>query len=373
MSLAAVADVHAGNHALHGGPLDAGVNNRLKLVLRALRHALDGAHQRGCEDFVVLGDLFDVHRPSPQVVAAVGRTLLSFTGRVHLLRGNHDASTSAPGDDALAPLALLHNVSVYDQPSTFPIDGAPVLMVPHQVGPAHQWIESAIDQASLGNMQGGLLCVHLGLRDEHSGKGHDWAAQAEDAVDVSLLAELCAARGITQVLAGNWHTARDWTINGVHLRQVGALAPTGFDNPGLVEYGRVSLPHGDAFVVPGPRFLVSSIKELVLNAGVIRKEELAGCSIFVRVDCEASEVADTAEEAAQLAEDLGLAGWQVLPSKHEAKLRALASAAMARSAETFDDALGAFVTEKFKDKTEAHRARVLREVKGCLAKEGARG
>jgi len=284
-----VADVHVGNHAVMGGDRVRGINTRCRLVVETLQRAVDAAIQRGASDFVVLGDLFDSHRPTPQVVAAVMAVLSTFPGSVHVLRGNHDAASDEVLDDALAPLAFCPNVRVYSRPDCVESADGILLLVPYRPGPSADWLQRDVQVAfACRGMQplGGVplpicVAVHLGLRDAANTKANPWAALAEDAVDVSDLAVVCASVGAQMAVAGNWHGHFRWQLPGVEAVQVGALAPTGWDNPGLDGYGRVEFwppgPGRSGVEVAGPRFL-----NRIPSRGMVTAAP-SGCVLYARL------------------------------------------------------------------------------------------
>jgi len=65
-------------------------------------------------------------------------------------------------------------------------------------------------------------------------------------------------REISRAFCGHWHNHRLWDES--RIVQIGALCPTGWNNPGLSDYGRVLIYDDDAdavtyVTVPGPRFI----------------------------------------------------------------------------------------------------------------------
>jgi len=378
-AVASVSDVHVGNHAAAGGQVYAGLNQRCRDVVHALRRAVVAAEEAGAEHFVVNGDLFDTHRPSPQVIHAVGTVLSSFPNYVHLVRGNHDAASQALDDDALAPLGLIDNVEVWDEPGSAQVATWNLLFVPYQPGHAKLWLPGALDVALEGRLPNGdrsALFVHVGLRDEVSGGGHPWAREAEDAIDVDLLASMCASRGISRVFAGNWHHRRVFEFSGVRMEQVGTLAPTGWDNAGLGDaFGNVAILHGpggetSSVQVACPRFIQDTPERVALMAAQIRRRLDEGCPVHVRFIV--SEARGDTATAAQVAADLGLTSWRAVVDKQEVRLRALTAASLARSKETIEGSLEQYVATKLADRPPSRRAAVLARAKILVAGEGRR-
>lgn len=59
------------------------------------------------------------------------------------------------------------------------------------------------------------------------------------ALPVDTAFALCSEYNACAWLSGDWHSRKVWERGGVTVAQVGALCPTGFDNPGLTGYGSV--------------------------------------------------------------------------------------------------------------------------------------
>jgi hypothetical protein len=246
MRCAFVADVHCANHKAHGGPIVAGLNDRCRAILKVLGEAARVAAKEDAH-IVVLGDLFDTTRPEPQIIAAVHSNLagavLGTENRVGVLLGNHERCSAEEGDHALGPLDPVYEspkeIGVWDRPGAFCGEEEFVVMVPFQEGPAREWLRGAVEEAlSNGDGECVALALHLGLRDEQLCRENPWAAQADDAVDVKWLAELCHELKIPRVYAGNWHGWSEWEFewdDGFRciLTQVGALVPTGFCDGGF--------------------------------------------------------------------------------------------------------------------------------------------
>lgn len=375
------ADVHVGNPRAFGGPMVSGVNARGRHVLAALRAAVDDAVADGSDALVVLGDLFDSSRATPQLVAAVMEVLLAAAENgvpVHLLLGNHDQESTDAGDNALAPLAQMEGVTVHEEPRVIALRKSVELwMVPFQVGRASAWLPGALESLAAGGKPGTTiaLALHLGVID---GATLPYLRESPDAIDLGLLRELCARYGIGHVFCGNWHDRRVWEGAGVaKVVQVGALAPTGFNNPGFDGYGMVEHWRGDAsdgrVVAEGPRFatvrsraewdaIIRRVKGLPEPSGPVTWDDVASPDsapppdpleprsgalppTFVRWVVAGGR--DAHAEAAALAREeteLGaLAGAEVLPDVHAVEEAAHAAAAAARAVPTLRQAVVEYV------------------------------
>lgn len=269
MKTAIVADVHVGNHQVLGGSYFSGINRRCRLVLDTLHDAIGVALDEGCENFIVAGDLFDTVRPTPQIMAAVFDIFRDFDGYIYAVLGNHSFVSEADGDHALGPLGSLPRCGVCDSP--FCLDDY-IGMIPYRPGPAIDWLPSAFKEAfsqceSIKKSR--IVVTHLGLRDEEICKQRPWLQSVDDAVSVDFLASLCRDHNVSCVYAGNWHNERyfERTLPGkggkgtkaIEMIQIGALCPTGWNNPGLGGYGGLEIwepgKKRQRIEIPGPRFI----------------------------------------------------------------------------------------------------------------------
>jgi len=293
---------------------------------------------------LVNGDFFDVHDPSPQLISRVQDMLEWAIGhgtQVHLLLGNHDMHSTSAADNALAPLRKY--AKVYDEPRMFVIPGAiEVMMVPFQVGPASRWVQESMDFLNNHNPKiPRIMCVHAGIRDP---KTAAYLAGAADCVDVTELRQWCKATFVSHVFAGNWHDSKRWIDPGEpSVIQCGALCPTGWDNPGL-SYGRMYIYDTTSLtgtveevVIPGPRFIqVSDVDEAERFAEIAKKKNL---KMFVRL----VEDANVLAESGVPDRPDGLAGWEVVANAAATKAATADAAKAAKSKETLDEALVAFI------------------------------
>lgn len=350
---ACIADCHIGNHKRFGGSTTAGINRRCRSVLDTFEEALDLAVSKQCEALFVAGDLFDHRRPEPQVIAATQSLINAARAksgdrlRVVLVRGNHEAYSDEPGDHSLGPLAPV--AEVVDEPSLIRIGDAEVACVPYRTGSALLWLPEAV-----GKLFGPrkprkpkrVLILHLGISDE---KTAPWLKNAHDAIPVSALEDLCEKYRIGLVLAGNWHDRRSWKLckGKSEALQIGALVPTGFDNPGLEGYGGVAVVGLEGGLelnleeVAGPRFvkLTPKARDALLAAQKFEGE------VFVEMTAPAESLGGCTTELAGMVSAGALADAVVLPDAREIGAAARTAALAARSSETMYEALAAYVQE----------------------------
>jgi hypothetical protein len=340
-----IADVHLANHKRHGGQVVAGLNDRCRAVLATLTVAAAKARAARAP-LLVLGDLFDSARPEPQVIAAAQQALKGV--ECYCLTGNHEAVSTAPGDHSLAPLHGFDMIEVVEQSTVQTVQDVDVVFVPHRPGKASEWlragVEEAVDRARRGGYGLGrrpaVLAAHLGIRDSGT---PPWLRDSPGSVDVKELAGLCREHGIAAALAGDWHDRRCWVVDGIEIMQVGALAPTGFDNPGMDGYGTLASfdpakPSGgliDFEVLPGPRFIKLRAGDDVPPA--------RGCRLYVQVTAPPEHAAACEEHVRAAVESGEFAAAEVVPDSAAAETAAREAAQASRSEETLDGALSAFV------------------------------
>jgi hypothetical protein len=283
--IAFFADAHLGNHKRMGGPVACGMNQRCALAVEVLRRAAARARDVGVAAFVSCGDLFDTSRPPPQLIKAVLDILegLHASGVKNvLLVGNHERDSDALGDHALGPLDPY--AAVVEVPSVITVaPGVDVFCLPHRKARAGAWIEDELEQvadaAPGGRGRYRVLVMHAGIVDAHTRAFLRGAGTA----DVELLQRACAAVGIQRAFAGDHHNHRRWAMG--RITQLGALVPTGFDNPGLDGYGTLAVldcSTGDVAIehLPGPRFLTAGTWDL----GEVRRVKADTHALYVEVE-----------------------------------------------------------------------------------------
>jgi hypothetical protein len=338
--IAMVADCHLANHKKFGGEVRAGVNSRARLILDVLYCALDKAADIGADQFWVLGDLFDGVRPEPQLIGEVQRLFADSQfdrGHIVLLLGNHEQVSRLAGDNSLAPLApvatLCELVGAENGVRFFPY--AP-----------RDWkgtIEATMTLNKNHNPPVRLAVAHVGLIEPGTPfmfRDH------QDAVDVDWLGEILAEHGVKHFVAGHWHAYWNGVRSGTHLWQLGALCPTGWDNPGpgygkmlVVDTGGTEMTT-ELHELPGPRFInlrADDPGDLVLPAG------LTGCQVFVRIVVSAGSMPWALQWLEQEKVRGSVEDGEVLIDGQEAEQAAREAAGAARSSETLQQALDGYV------------------------------
>jgi hypothetical protein len=341
-TLAFVADLHVGDHRRWGVPSRghiAPMNSRAVAIVEILKEARRQAEKAGATDFFVLGDVFDTSAPTPQHVAEVQHALRSTTMTAHVLVGNHDQVSDQRGDHALISMDGWHNIRVYERPDVLYLDGWQVHLVPYRPGRADEYLLPALDElvSTADPLRAGeerVLCLHLGLRGEQTPK---WLSNSHDSIDAKAIPRDVYA----YTLAGNWH-GRAVVLKNVI--QVGALVPTGFDNPGLTGYGSLVLLDGGgpkAAELDGPRFVrAAGLGELKAALEAISARTTAW-KTYLSIRCTPDEKA----EARELCELYGHEDFEVLSDKEaaEAAARDAASATAYVSADGVQAAVTAYV------------------------------
>jgi hypothetical protein len=293
--IALIADLHIGNMKRNGGPVTAGLNARCQQAIDALAGAVAGAIARHAEALIVAGDVFHVADPDPQIITAVAKVLTTRRLHVFVLLGNHDQVSSAPGDNALGPLALAPNIEIVETPRVVSLSGKRLLLLPFQPGDARAWIPKAItgDYSDMPT----LLVTHTGIYDAEFPRH---LASAPDAAPLELFRELHARHGLQASTAGNWHSRRYWEPD---VLQIGALGPTGFGNPGFEGYGTLAFwAPADGFTweeIPGPRFAVATLATMEKVTAEAALATARGCSVYLQVAAAAPDLAAAQAAAAQ--------------------------------------------------------------------------
>lgn len=344
MPVGLIADCHIANHRRHGGPIKAGINRRCQHVLDALERAVNLAVQQGCEDLVILGDLFDTTNPPQQIVTEVQRILTVSDERrcrTHILLGNHDMVSTDAGDHALGPLEPVSHV--IDQPIAMYAEGCEMLLVPFQPGPAVEWLPQVLKDTCGGEQpkykpsNSASILLHLGIADDSTPV---YLKGSHDAVPNSLLVELCKEYGFKAVFAGNWHSHKILRKRPL-ICQVGAVCPTGWDNEGLDDVGTMVIWHGgtkiDVHQIPGPRFLK-------LRAGEQWDQAKAkDCNVYVQITADSKNTAAALDTLDSAKQDGLVVGGEVVPDTAEVREAARRAATVARSADTLDEALHVYI------------------------------
>lgn len=338
--IALVADVHLGNHNRFGGEVRSSINRRAQLVADTLKRAGHRAVELGCDDFFVLGDLFDTHHPIPQLLA-LARASMCGGMEWHLMVGNHDQKSPQKGDHAMAPLAS-EMVHVWAEPATILLPSMSIRVIPYGPGSSTKLIQEEARST-------GVLLFHAGVADDNT---PPWLRDADDSILVRDLHAVMANCKTQVAFAGNWHSARRWELLSPPARiyQVGTLCPTGFDNPGLDGYGLLvtldlETMEVDGEEIPGPRFLkVQNAIELDVAIQAYRQfPRPEDYSLFVEWRTPVEETDEAAQQLQSLQDEGILAGWEVVPDKTEAERQARTAALQAASQETTEEALSAYV------------------------------
>lgn len=367
-NVAIIADVQLGNHKRFGGEVVGSINFRCRLILDVLAAAIDRIIEDRCTHLVVAGDLFDYVRPEAPLIARVQREFARFScladgyRNIILMRGNHDMVSTLEGDSALAPLTPY--ARIIDRPTRCALgDGAELLAVPFMPGAAKDWLPQTVHAllaASEERASGGdapplapaarLLALHMGIKDE---KTPPWLQSSPAAIDLADLVTIAELGGIDAIVAGDWHARQRWDIGEVDILQVGALVPTGWDNPGLTGYGTLAFWRPGEIKeltleeLPGPRFVkVKTSIERDELVKVMRKNTGRGSlrlQLFVSHEVPPEEVQATVEFWKNVYENMPLGGFEVVPDASLAKAEAQQAASIARSAETVQEALVAYV------------------------------
>jgi hypothetical protein len=321
------------------------INTRCKLALDTFKYALSLAKLAKCSAFVVCGDLFDTDKPEPAIIRAVQNVIEQAGLKVYLLVGNHDRTSDAPYDHALAPLSGVAFVA--EHPCIARVDDCDVLFYPHMAadmtcGDVQQHMPYAPNGASVR-----YIAIHRGVYTDrmpkylHSGK----------ALSLGQARQLRESRGAKAMFCGDYHETEAWSAPD-SIVQCGALVPTGWDQTGFSTCGRMYVMDGDQLhvvSVPGPRFkTVEWAEDLFDRLHELQPLEVEASRLFVQVRVQATQL----QVARETLEQHGGQVLGVVPVVYEfvvkddaAKEASHRAAACARASETLNDALAAYVEQ----------------------------
>ncbi len=319
------ADIHVGNHKKCGGSVFSSINRRCQEIVNVVDLLPTGFHY-------VLGDLFDDDHPVPQVITKVVEALPASTT---VLLGNHDMHSDEPGDHALNVMRNTYGIHIADMPQW----NEGLCLIPYKRMNAREWLMAAVETHESASM----FC-HLGIADSTT---PPWLAKAHDAVHVDQLFTIMKDNGLKSCFAGNWHQFKHWERNDMQIVQVGALVPTGWDNPGFDGYGTVITLDTETHVytreeLPGPRFVtVRDPDDLVFNVAMARAKN---CLLYAKVVVPHSDMDNMVKLATRLKEDgMGLHDFCVEPDGTGAVEATRDAATAATGADSIAEAVAAYV------------------------------
>jgi len=381
--IAFVGDVHVANHKKFGGLTNKGVNERCENILYALSSAAVLARTQRAETLVILGDLFDTPRPSPQIVKRVQEIVETIP--TVILAGNHDQCSDEPGDNALAPLYPV--AEVIDAPDVVPVGDVDLLMVPYLSGDYTKRLDDEVTTlvrqglAGTNEKRKRILCFHAGIVGE---KTPFFLKESSASISKDNLFGLAEKHNISMSFAGHWHTTETWQHdNGEHrclAVQAGALAPTGFGDQG-VHYGNMYIFDSDKdeleyHTVPGPRFIDVTLDQDITCISQGREDRLKDCRLYVRINVDETEIS-LGETIIKAGIDANAIEDGELSINSDRSKEACEKAAKAtQSSETLEEALAEYTTQmvvKGVDELDIPEARleILAKALECLRKSGA--
>ena len=309
------ADFHIANHRVLGGPMVAGVNLRCRLIGEAARRAFQLAGDAGCDYFAILGDVFDNGKPSPEVIGVMADAIASSPIPVVVIPGNHDCSSDALGNHALAALRKVANCRVVEEPTL----AGTVLFAPFSPRPPVEYFSDIIQRFPTTQ----YVLGHVGIIGNST---PIFLTGGRNTISVEQIFEIKKHRpALRGWVAGDFHKherfARGVT-DGLDIIQAGALCQANFGDP--QEVGRICILDTDGpgiteiLQVPGPRFLTMSANALVGHTRGLEdmQPDRKDCDFFLSVECVGE--ADQQDMSAFLADygDPRLRGWktELIPS-----------------------------------------------------------
>ena len=288
MKYAVIADVHIWNHKRHGGALVRGINRRAQLCLDVLREAVRVANSEQAR-LIVAGDLVDSAGPiQPQLAAAIRQTLVQAWQGCWIIPGNHDMT--ADNDASLEIYETVGRNILTAQGVNFCDQKPDICTMSFDCNMFRDTIRDV-----------GLLVGHFGVYDATF---PPYLRSSKEAKHVDTLFAYMKERNIRCMMLGDWHKRMVWSKHDdmstatqgrltmpkhAHdmrwIIQVGALCPTGWDNPGLHGYGTVALWDTETQKMswrglPGPRFC--TVRSGDEEAQTIADANRLGHKLFLR-------------------------------------------------------------------------------------------
>ena len=357
--IAFVADPHIGNHKRVGGQMLAGLNDRCRFTLDSLFQACKTAHFNGCSTLYIIGDLYDNVSIGARIIAATQDLLAAAKANgldVVISTGNHDSITGEPGDHVIGPLRFV--ARIVDKPIIDRHENCDVVVVPYKPGPAAVWLRQALsevqredsefDDRSLNSASNvpsrpRILAVHLGIAHE----GTPAFMQDECSMRLETLQNLLREFSYSALVAGHWHDYYQSQKTNPMIIQLGALAPTGWDNPGVRNRGVMAILDGTTFrhvTIPGPRF-VKAVGQAGFDGVKQAVKESPDCKLFVEWVVAPDEAEDARADLAIYKDRDMIHYGLVVADTTQATEEARKAATAARSAATLAESLEAYVTK----------------------------
>lgn len=377
MRVGFIADVHVNNHKQFGGAVNGSINERCRMTLRALERVADLGAQREFDLLVVAGDLFDTVKPLPQMTSDVLQQLCRIA-EVHLLLGNHELVSSTYGDHALGPLGRV--CDVIDRPCAVIVgDHHAMIHVPFQRdASAFGEVVAQRDHSRVGRPSHDVLAVvgHMGVYDDKMADASPWDVRTGSTIHVRDAMHAADSVNAKHALFGDWHEHKTWYSEpeDVRVTQIGALVPTGWNNPGLDGYGSLIILDTEQpskierIEIPGPRFINVSCEQDVADAlQQLKSESKAGCVLYIRWTGPIDQMDAATGYMRQIASHHDcVAGWEFRPDRKDAEAKALKAATTASEQATLIEALATYTKEMSMPST-VSRERVLTRSRGFLS------
>tara|TARA_A100001391_G_scaffold204653_3_gene201119 strand:+ start:11497 stop:12705 length:1209 start_codon:yes stop_codon:yes gene_type:complete len=354
-----VGDVHIGNHKRHGGRYVAGVNERCRLTLSALRNVYKETAKRRpqAKYVVILGDLFDNPNVSPTMLYYT-QDIIQYGKELELetiiIQGNHDQASDHEDHNALGPLT--HLATIINKPTVITEGEEQLFAIPFQSGKCTTWLTKHVralsETGSQAWVSSRLLAFHAGVVDDST---PGFLRNSDTAITKDKLLDLCNDCDISAAFAGHWHNAKSWQgyyhedDRHINIIQAGALVPTGWGNEGfnygaIYEHVEAERRVGIISMVPGPRFVTITPKDDIGSLKGAKKKNLIGETdldnvIFARIKASETEI-ELANELlnAAMTADVIHSG-EVLYASKTSEDTARQTAEKTKSSETLEEAI----------------------------------
>jgi hypothetical protein len=297
------ADWHLACHRILGGPVDAGVNLRCRLIGEAGARTIAKAAEVGCERFAILGDLFDRGKPSPEEIGVAAKVFAESPIPVYVIPGNHDRSSDEPGNNALAALVGTKNCIVVDEPLFLQPEG--IILAPFSPHPPVEYFTELLERA--GEVDWSIL-GHVGIVGPDTSP---FLTNGRNIINVEQIFEL--GENLRVFASGDFHqhVIHEGVLGAVNIVQVGALCQANFGDP--LEVGKLCVLDTkkggitEIHDVPGPRFLTLTFADFNSSRSNATLAALNGCDLFLNIVCQdESEVC----EVGNILDGADVRGWK---------------------------------------------------------------
>lgn len=337
------ADLHIGNHLQFAHEFMPGVNSRCAETVKAYSEFSKYAVKWDYK-LVTVGDLYDSDKPTPSIYKYVDKNT-SVISRPIMIKGNHESTSSFSEHHSLG--VMPPGDVVDSRVRVFSLTTVDLWAIPFQTGPAKKWLPEQLKKLkdNVNEDKTTVMAIHLGIQDDSTPKHMQ---NHNDSITVGQLKKLAAEYKIDKVIAGNWHEHMEWYVKlpkvnrHLHIVQLGALTPTGFNNPGLHNYGGMYFINttGDCGWVelPNIRFVkVNGVKNIPKALGHYSE------NCYVQVTVHPTHYNESIKICQDMKESGYIKDFKIVTNKKAMESRSRKVASATKSAKNLNEAIDTYV------------------------------